>query len=132
MSKIPITLTYSERQMLLIVSVAWKKASSFLIKTGAKIISDPKLKNVFSHFLFIRPFGQMFIGQRFCFLTARVEQIFFSVYDKKIFFSSSGKKQPFDKWFVLPHFSTLLSDSANDQHKTSHGKFRKLGCVDDF
>ena len=130
MSEITITLTCSERQMLLIVSDAWKKASSFLIKTEAKIISDPKLKNVFSHFLFIRPFGQMFIGQRFCFLTARAD--FFSVYDKKIFFSSSGKKQPFDKWFVLPHFSTLLSDSANDQHKTSHGKFRKLGCVDDF
>ena len=102
MSEITITLTCSERQMLLIVSVAWKKASSFLLKTGAKIISDPKLKNVFYHFLFIRPFGQMFIGQRFCFLTARAD--FFSVYDKKIFFLHLEKSSPLTNGLSGPIF----------------------------
>ena len=109
MSEITITLTCSERQMLLIVNVAWKKASSFLIKTGAKIISDPKLKNVFSHFLFIRPFGQMFIGQRFCFLTARAD--FFSVYDKKIFFLHLEKAKPFK--VSLGYFNVNLRFSSS-------------------
>ena len=47
-------------------------------------------------------FGQMFIGQRFCFLTARAD--FFSVYDKKIFFLHLEKSSPLTNGLSCPIF----------------------------